>query len=92
MNTSPKVPRVVCAAIRKEGSTICGVRHFDELMIMQILASGEPIDWRDADQGFVDRDYRFLTREQAWEAARLNGQILYALDWCVGSLHSEHLY
>lgn len=96
--------RVVCAACRHpDGRIVCGVRHLDELMWRQILNvpvldyAVRPVpaaveDWGRAEQGFVDSNGLFLTREEAWAVALCHDQPLIDPDWCRGSLHSEHLY
>lgn len=86
--------RVVCAAIRKadNGLLILGVRHFDEAMFSTINELNQRMEWRGAEQGFMDNKWNFLTREDAWKIAEAAGQILFCIDWQIGSLHSEHLY
>ena len=68
--------RVVCAAIRdkKTGAIILGVRHFDRLMHKAIDAQGG--DWKGAEQGFVDNQGEFISREEAWQLAAIRGQVL----------------
>lgn len=84
--------RVVCAAIRhSNGLVICGARHFDEIMVRQI-EFGADLDWRTAEQGFINQRCEFLTREQAWGVAYAAQQIVRDAGWCTGMLHSEHLY
>ena len=85
-------PRIVCAAIRRAGEVIIGARHYDGWMIGAIEARGEWGLWRAAEQGFVDQHGRFYTREEAWQIADANGQIIRDRDWAAGVLHSEHLY
>ncbi len=90
----PSEPRIVCAAIRRKdtGDIICGVRHFDRIMYDTIVARREQQQWKDADQGFVDKNGRFLSRSEAWGIAERNGQIVNDPEWQKGTLHSEHLY
>jgi hypothetical protein len=77
--------KVVAAACQTaDGRIVCGVRHYDELMLASILCvapdkvaetmKGIDVDqmdqaWRSAEQGFVDNRYKFLTREQAYKVA-----------------------
>lgn len=84
-------PRVVCAAIRRYDHIICGVRHYDELMVAQIKQDGR--DWRMAEQGFVNSRYKFMTREEAWDLAVRNGQYTGPQDREMGALlYSEDLW
>jgi hypothetical protein len=95
MTHGPLSPaRVVCAAIRRKdtGDVIIGARHYDRAMLDAIAARNEAMQWRSAEQGFIDQHCRFLTREEAWKIADANGQIFRDRDWITGSLHSEHLY
>jgi hypothetical protein len=82
---------IVCAALRHEsGDIICGARHFDRVMVLQIQRDGR--DWRRADQGFIDTHGEFLSRETAWVIASFHDQIVGDSAWNYGRLHSEHLY
>lgn len=82
---------IVCAAIRNSnGGIICGPRHFDEIMRMQIDAS--TYYWKHAEQGFVDQRGQFLTREQAHVIAKEAGQIIRRVGGDDGKLFSENLY
>lgn len=69
--------RVVCAAIRCQGIVICGARHYDEFMLDQLklcgFKPGVPGHW---EQGFIDQRGNFLTRTEAWNIAKQEGQIL----------------
>jgi hypothetical protein len=83
--------KIVCAALRKHDHIICGVRHFDELMVAQIQRDGR--DWRMAEQGFVNNRYQFMTREEAWDLACRNGQYTGCQDRNMGALlYSEDLW
>lgn len=56
---------------------------------------GLKINWTGGDQGFVDRNRNYLTREQAWEVAKAAGQIIRRCggdDSNGGTLYSENLY
>lgn len=84
-------PRVVCAAIKhKSGIIICGARHFDTLMVAQMITYDD-YDWASAEQGFIDQHCNFLTRGEAWDIAEKNGQIIRHFPE-VGTLFSENLY
>ncbi len=48
--------------------------------------------WYASEQGFVDQLGQFLTREEAYEIASKNGQIINNIDCVPGKLFSEHLY
>ena len=98
---------IVCAAIKSgSGLIACGARHFDDFMRMQIERSGgtrknlpeETVRLTDewtvrGEEGFIDNQGNFLTREEAWIIAEENGQIKYR---CGGDengvLYSENLY
>ncbi len=85
--------RVVCAAIRKGDTLICGARHFDQTMHQQIerMHFNDPRFMRDAEQGFVDQWGEFMTREEAYMVARERGQFL-ADPIHKTALFSEDLY
>ncbi len=75
------------------GRIICGARHLDD--VMRSHAAGKRnlrIEWRGAEQGFIDQFGNFLTRERAWKVAAKAGQIRNPLDGRRGYLFSEHLY
>ena len=64
---------IVCAANRiKSGLIVLGVRHCDELMHSQVR------DLTCSEQGFIDNDGDFLTREEAWGVAAMADQIMAA--------------
>jgi hypothetical protein len=72
---------------------ILGVRHFDELMIKQLEALGyTPDNPPRMDQGFVDNDYKWLNRNEAWQVALEANQIHMTTGTMRGCLHSEDLY
>lgn len=64
--------RIVCAAVNlRDGKIVCGVRHFDELM-QQVLPPNDNrgrVELAGHVQGFVDNDYQFLNRSDAWRVA-----------------------
>jgi hypothetical protein len=87
--------RIVAAALQhKDGRTVVGVRHYDELMIgvLSQLPDFMSVGWRTADQGFVDNHGRYLTREAAWHVAEAAGQIVVSHLTRRGVLHSEDLW
>ncbi len=87
-----KTPRrIVCAAIRKNGYIITGVRHYDRLMRDHIRRAGGRVRRLRCEQGFVDQFGQFLGREEAWSIAEEQGQIRRDLGTS-GTLYSEHLY
>lgn len=46
-----------------------------------------------AEEGFIDQNGKFYSREEAWPIALANNQIIPAeMLWQTGKLHSEHLY
>jgi hypothetical protein len=84
--------RVVCAAVRDtNGTIICGPRHFDHIMHVQIAAHPKG-SWNLAEQGFVDQFGEWLSREEAMHVALANGQILRRCGGDDRELFSENLY
>jgi hypothetical protein len=83
---------VVCAANRHKtrGIIICGARHWDEVMRGQVEAMGE--DYHSWDQGFIDQRGEWMTREEAHEVAKENGQIRRRCGGDAKRLFSENLY
>jgi hypothetical protein len=85
--------RVVCAANKHEstGFIICGASHYDSIMHKQIEQLGllkQPMI-----QGFIDQHGIFMTREEAYEVAYINGQILAKTgDPEMPVLYSEDIY
>ena len=63
---------VVCAANRKDGVVFCGARHCDSVMRKQAEAAGMTLTM--AEQGFINQFGEFLTREEAMEIVKENGQ------------------
>lgn len=88
----PIPQRIVCAAIRHpNGSVICGPRHFDMLMRIQVKESPHG-GWGHAEQGFVDQCGVFLNRKQALGVAEEAGQIIRRCGGDDTELFSENLY
>jgi hypothetical protein len=86
--------RIVCAANRcgVTGTIILGLRHWDEFMHQQ--ADNLPDAFNRPgleEQGFIDNRRNFLSREEAFELAASNGQML-AAPFHPGELFSENLY
>lgn len=89
----PGDPRVVCAALRDaSGRLVTGARHFDGVMMEQIMRGADTDAWRGAEQGFINQRGNFLTREEAHEIATRWGQILRRVGSDSMSLFSENLY
>lgn len=83
--------RIVCAAIRNGvNDIIAGPRHFDITMRRQLDATRA--DWETAEQGFLDQQGIFLTREQAHPIAKEAGQIIRRCGGDESTLYSENLY
>ena len=71
--------RIVAAANRYGTVVIVGVRHHDMIMndtIRRFKTLGIVLDGEKSEQGFVDNNGAFLSREEAWEVALVAGQIL----------------
>lgn len=84
--------RIVMAANRyPDGTIIVGLRHFDTIMhgILNLLPHLKEVK---AEQGFLDRNWQFQTRRDAWKIAFASGQIAKDLPGQIGILYSEHLY
>ena len=97
MPNDPPVPVIVCAANRWEGVIVCGARHFDDIMRMQIGAlhqNNKPDYSGDWEQGFIDQWGNFHTREEALVIATEAGQINFRRPKThpVTKLFSEDLY
>lgn len=57
-----------------------------------ILVDGKrPSEWMSAEQGFIDQDGKFCSRQKAWKIAEAAGQIRNQ-SWTKGTLFSEDLY
>lgn len=96
--------RVVCAANRdrKSGEIILGARHWDSCMretyqLWVVATNHKTRDMRFVEQGFINTWGEFLTREEAWQVAVHNNQIIKSVGGDmsingVGRLFSENLY
>ena len=89
--------RIVCAAIRNsKGRIIVGARHYDGIMHTALNYSTDSADWEDRSQitqGFIDQRGNFLTREEAFDIAEENGQIIRLCgSENTRKLYSENLY
>lgn len=91
VESSPHQRRVVCAAIRIDGHTIIGIRHFDEIMHKQ-LASMNLDSTKGARQGFVDQYGVFMDRVEACAVAESARQIIREVGGPSDTLFSENLY
>lgn len=94
---TPGTERIVCAAIRFGEHIICGARHFDTIMRMQIKTSS--VDWyidrSKIEQGFIDQYGQFYSRTEAWKIALHQFQIRRRCggdETNGGTLFSENLY
>jgi len=94
--------KIVCAALKSvefSGSIIvCGIRHFDRIMVSQIkilkaynsVSGIDDVTWA---QGFVDNYGVFVDRQKALAIAIKAGQIVdYQYSKQTGELFSESLY
>lgn len=84
--------RIICAALldRASGALVVGPRHFDATM-QQAIACRPWIDWKRAEQGFIDQMGCFYDRRGAYAIARERGQIVRELPSKGELLYSEHL-
>lgn len=76
--------RIKCAAVKKDGLIITGLRHCDCFFNLQQAG----IDSKGFGQGFVNHRNEFLTREEAAKIAYKHGQI----EKPISTLYSEDLY
>jgi hypothetical protein len=83
---------VVCAAnIFPNGLILCGARHWDKVMRAQADACG--CKGGTEKQGFIDQFGKFLTRAEAMEIVKANGQKFdYNRNGDNSDLFSEGLY
>lgn len=68
---------VVCAANKFEDIIICGARHWDHIMNDQfdLMKKADPtLSGPKFEQGFIDQFGAFLTREEAMNIVKENGQ------------------
>jgi hypothetical protein len=82
--------RIVCAAIKVNDEIICGARHHDKIMNLQLKKVER--DPANEVQGFIDQYGHFLTRELAWKIAEYQGQIIRRCGGDGKRLYSENLY
>lgn len=84
---------IVAAACRtQDGLIFVGARHWDTLMRAQAAAANfSPADNPRCDQGFIDNNRDFHTRQQAYVIAEQNDQIKQTTG-SAGTLYSEDLY
>lgn len=88
----PDLARVVCAACRctETGIVVLGARHWDPWMHQQAEAFGIS-EKALAEEGFIDQYGKFLTREEAYQIAKNQNQLIRD-DYEDGVLYSENLY
>jgi len=68
---------IVCAACKSGSIILCGVRHWDKIMnklFAKIKVAYPDLRSSGFEQGFVDQFGKFLTREEAMEIVKENGQ------------------
>lgn len=96
-HVNPRIgKRIVAAAVMlADGRVVCGVRHFDELMIPN-LPPNTPEGRKQLSghvQGFVANDYQFYGREESWLIAMRAGQFdPKNATGTQGTLYSEDLW
>lgn len=87
--------------IEKTGEEVilCGARHGDILKQLKLLGFDPQKGYKEIEQGFIDNKNKFLTREEAYEYAKMCGQICEKIineheKSCVGSkkMISEDLW
>lgn len=96
--------RIVSAAmLMDDGAIVPGVRHYSPEMravLRRSYGDGisifgkwliKPYHLRVVEQGFITNQGRFLSREEAWEVASTQKQILRNVS-AAGTLYSENLY
>lgn len=86
------IRRIVCAANKfSDGTIIVGARHYDMLMhnIIRLLPHLRELR---CVQGFVDQKGNFLTREEAFDVALEQNQIIQRCGGDYKTLYSENLY
>lgn len=108
MDHKKVLPRhVVCAALRNcQGQIICGARHYDHVMRIQIANSKGRRYWRTfvkifgrivwrcppVQQGFIDQWGYFMDREEALDVATAANQIVRRCGGDDKELFSDNLY
>jgi hypothetical protein len=89
---------VAAAVLLSNGVVVCGVRHFDKLMraTIQAIGTSEGDVTRIVSgsvQGFVDNNYEFVGRDEAWIIAERAGQFdPKKATGTQGTLYSEDLW
>lgn len=87
--------------IEKTGKEVilCGARHGNIFVQLEYLGFDPRKEYREVEQGFIDHKNNFLTREEAYEHAKICGQICEKIihdreNGCVGGrqLISEDLW
>ena len=92
--TEPTHPRRVVCAANKETTTgwvFLGARHFDSAMTMQMRLANVKLS-ANFEQGFIDQDGIFMSREEALTVAIAAGQRIYRCGGDEKKLYSENLY
>lgn len=90
--------KIICAAVRFNGKVWMGHRHMYALDAMHnelsyTMNRKEMIEQKtDQDQGFVTSTGRYVSREEAWNIAKREGQIIDRDYQREGCLFSEDLY
>ncbi len=83
--------RIVCAAVKKYGVVFTGVRHgyiIKSMVDVGFLKDVKKDYVQPSEQGFVDNENNYLSREEAREVAIKSGQIKDSH----GTLYSEDLW
>ncbi len=89
--------KIVCAACSNDEIILCGARHWDKIMNKQLDAikkANPELRSSKFEQGFINQFGEFLTREDAMEVVKENGQP-FDIERNGGSdkeLYSEGLY
>ena len=58
-----------------EDVTLCGARHGDVFQQLKLLGFEAKKGYEEVEQGFIDHNNTFLTREEAFEHAKACGQL-----------------
>ena len=84
---------VVCPACKLDSVMVCGARHFDHVMRNQMNHMDQDLDWKKAEQGFIDQFGYFLTRKEAMQIVKGTNQPFNAgRNGGTAYLFSEGLY